>query len=70
MLIKIEFSYVIFEDIEIDASNLEENDEQNCSDIRDIEFKLMHNLNELQVRISSTSNKLTKNKKKLGRYIS
>lgn len=53
---------VVFKDIEIDASNLEDNDEQGCSDIRDIEFKLMHNLNELQVDIDSIQEDLIKDK--------
>jgi hypothetical protein len=34
----------------VDTANLEdEEEEKECSDIRDIDFKLMHNLSELQV---------------------
>jgi len=36
----------------VDTANLEdEEEEKECSDIRDIDFKLMHNLSELQVTL-------------------
>ncbi len=37
------------EDYEVDTSNLDDDKESDYPDIRDIEFKLMHNLNEVQV---------------------
>ena len=43
------------EEIEVDTSNLDQN-ESSCQDIRDIEFKLMHDLNQLQVFIDFYQN--------------
>ena len=43
--------------MDIDSSNLNDSDkETDASDIRDIEFQLMHNLNELQVNMLKLSN--------------
>ncbi len=35
--------------METDSSNLEDDTGGECEDLRDIEFKLMHNLNDLEV---------------------
>ena len=39
------------EEIDVDTSNLDD-DEPDYQDIRDIDFKPMHDLNELQVNLS------------------